>query len=201
MTTDPDQIRTDIETTRDNLSTDVNALAYKASPDRMVKERTDRFRGAFHGIKDKVMGAASDHGGHRNSAISTVSDTASSVSDSTAAAPAKAKDAAEGNPLAAGLIVFGAAWLISSLLPRTQREHQAAEQVKTAAKEHTGQIKEAVGDAAHQMQEDLREPVQEATESVKSNATNAAQTVKDDTKSATQGVRDQATQSRNNIGS
>lgn len=156
MSTDPDQIRTDIETTRDSLSTDVDALAYKASPNRMVKQRTDRVRGVFHGFKDKVMGAASDLSGHTDAASSTMSDTASSVSDSAMAAPAKVKGAAEGNPVAAGVIVFGAAWLISSLLPKTHGEQQAAEQVKTAANEHSGQIKEAVGDAAHRLQEDLR---------------------------------------------
>ena len=144
MSTDPDQIRNEIERTRENLSTDVDALAYKASPSRMVTARTDRVRGAFGGVKDKVMGAASDVSDRADSAASTVSDTASSVSGSAGAGPGKVKGAAQGNPLAAGVVVFGTAWLVSSLLPRSQREQQAADQVKTVAQEHAGQIKEEV---------------------------------------------------------
>jgi Protein of unknown function (DUF3618) len=203
MRTDQDEIRADLDRTRENLNTDVDALANKASPNRMVKERTDRVRGVFRGAKDKVMGTAADVGERTSSAASSttsaVSGTASSVSDSAAAAPAKAKGAAEGNPIAAGVIVFGAAWLVSSLLPKSQREQQAAQQVKSAAQEHAGQAKEAVGEAAQQMQEGLRGPAQEAAESVKSTATSAASSVKEDAQSATQDVRDRTAQSPDNV--
>jgi len=199
MSTDPDQIRTDIERTRSHLSEDVDALAYKASPSRMVQERTDRVRNGFRGLKDKVMGAA-DQGGERvSSAASAVSGAAASVGDKASAAPVKVKEATQGNPLAAGLIVFGAAWLVSSLLPRSEREQQAAQQVKSTVEEHADQLKEAAGNAAHEMRDNLREPVQQATESVKSTAADAVQAVKDDTRSAAQDVKADAQQARQEI--
>src|SRR3954451_16676437 len=167
MTTDPDQIRDEIERTRRELSSDVDALAYKASPSRMVQERKDRVRGKLSGVKDKVMGVADYTGDRASAAASTVSDAASSLGDTASAAPTKVKQAAQGNPLAAGVIVFGAAWLISSLLPRSEREQQAAQQLKSSVQEHSDQIKETATEAVQEMRENLREPVQQATESVK----------------------------------
>ncbi|MEV4813452.1 DUF3618 domain-containing protein [Micromonospora avicenniae] len=62
MSTDPDQIRREIEATRDNLSSDVDALAYKVSPARIVDDRKQRARTALQKVRDSVMGTASDIG-------------------------------------------------------------------------------------------------------------------------------------------
>lgn len=196
MSTDPDQIRSEIERTRDELSNDVDALAYKASPSRAVRQRTDRVRGAFRGVQDKIMGAADYTGEHASSAASAVSGAASSLGDTAAAAPTKVKQAAQGNPLAAGLIVFGAAWLVSSLLPRSEAEQQAAEQVKGSVQQHAGEVQQAASEAAHEMKDNLRAPTQQAAASVKSAASDAVQTVKEETKSATQDVKGDVQQAR-----
>jgi hypothetical protein len=186
MSTDADQIREEIRRTRDNLSSDVDALAYKASPSRMVHERTDKIRGAVRGAKDKVMGVASDAGDQTSSAASVVSENATSVAG-------QVKHAAEGNPLAAGLVVFGAAWLVSSLLPRSDSEHRAAQAVRTAVQEHAGPVTEALADAGHGLQENLREPARAAADSVKGSVVDAAHAVKDETKTAAEEVRNDAT--------
>jgi hypothetical protein len=86
----------------------------------------------------------------------------------------KVKQAAEGNPLAAGLVVFAGAWFVSSLIPRSEREQHAAQTVKATVQEHAGPVTDAVTDAAHEMQGHLREPAREAAESVKSTVVNAA---------------------------
>jgi len=161
MTTEPDQIRRDIERTQENLSADVDALTYKASPKRMARDRVDQVRGGFRSVRSKVMGTASEAGEHTAAATSGIAQQATDM-------PAKAKRVAEGNPLAAGVVVFGAAWLVSSLLPKTAREQQAAGQVKATAQQHIEPVKETVSSAAGEMKENLREPVQEATESMKS---------------------------------
>ena len=146
----------------------------------MLHDRTDRVRGALRGAKERVMGVASDAGDHADAAASTIGEATSSVAESAGAAAGQVKRAAEGNPLAAGVIVFGTAWLVSSLLPRSAREHQAAEAVKTMAQEHAGPVTAALGEAASEMQEHLREPARDAAESMKATVVNAAQTVKDD---------------------
>ncbi|MBQ1075496.1 DUF3618 domain-containing protein [Micromonospora sp. C31] len=214
MSTDPDQIRREIEATRSNLSSDVDALAYKVSPARIVDDRKQRARNALENVRDKVMGTASDlghntkHGahavgGHASSAASTVNDkahsAASTVSDAAQRAPRVIRQKSEGNPLAAGLIAFGVGWLASSLIPATSREQQMASQVKEKAGEHAGVVKEKLGEVANELKEDLREPAQHATDSVRSTAQDAVHAVKDDSRSAAHDVKGQAQQSREQV--
>jgi hypothetical protein len=163
MSTDPDRIRQEIERTREDLSSDVDALAYKASPSRMVQERRRRVSGAVHQVRDKIMGTAPQ---------------LSAVGDAASEAPARIRRTAEGNPLAAGLIAFGAGWLASSLLPASQREQQAATRAKTAVQEHTDTVKEEVGGVAQEVRDSLRQPAQDAAQSVRSKAEDAVQTVR-----------------------
>ena len=181
MTTEPDQIREEIRQTREALSNDVDALAYKASPSRIVQERTSRIRGALHGARARIMGSASDIG---DRASSTVSHSAESVADSAGTAATQLKRTAEGNPLAAGVVVFGAAWLASSLLPRSEREHQIAQKVKEVASQQAGPVTDALGESAREIGEHLREPATRAVESVKTTTNEAVDTVREDAAAA-----------------
>jgi hypothetical protein len=217
---DPDQIRRDIERTQLALSTDVDALTEKVSPGRIAQRRVDRVRGTANRWKDKVMGSeplssgttgpygggpgvseraqhlagsASDTiGGTAQSAVSTVSDTASTVGDAVQQAPQAVVRQTRGNPLAAGLIAFGAGWLISSLLPASQREQELAEQAKQHASEIGQPLVDAAKDAAAEMRDNLQEPAQQAVESVRATATDAGQTVTEEGRSAAQDVQDHA---------
>ncbi|MDZ5443755.1 DUF3618 domain-containing protein [Micromonospora sp. 4G57] len=214
MSTDPDQIRREIEATRNSLSSDVDALAYKVSPSRIVDDRKQRARNALQNVRDKVMGTASDYGHstghaadsvahHASSAASTVSDkthaAASTVGDAAQRAPHVLREKSEGNPLAAGLIAFGAGMLVSSLIPASRREQQVAAQVKEKAGEHAGAVKEKLGEVAGEFKEELREPAQQATESVRATTQDAVHAVKDDTRSAAHDVKDTAQQSRDQV--
>ncbi|MEU5965264.1 DUF3618 domain-containing protein [Micromonospora parva] len=214
MSTDPDQIRREIEATRNSLSSDVDALAYKVSPSRIVDDRKQRARSALQNVRDKVMGTASDlgHGtgqaahsvgDHASAAASSVSDAAHSaaatVSDAAHSAPRVIRQKSQGNPLAAGLIAFGVGWLASSLIPASRREQQAATQLKERVSEHSGAVTEKLGAVANELKEELREPAQQAAASVKSTAQDAVHAVKDDSKSAAQDVKDQAQQARHQV--
>ncbi|MBB5824835.1 DUF3618 domain-containing protein [Micromonospora carbonacea] len=211
MSTDPDQIRREIEATRDSLSSDVDVLAYKVSPGRIVDDRKQRARTALQNVRDKVMGTASDYGhstGHAahavadraSSAASTVSDKAHSaaatVGDAAQRAPHVLREKSEGNPLAAGLIAFGVGMLVSSLIPASRREQQVATQVRERAGAHVGAVQEKLGEVAGELREELREPAQHAGESVRATAQDAVHAVRDDTRSAAHDVRDHAQQAR-----
>jgi hypothetical protein len=122
MGTSPDQLRNEIEQTRAGLTHNVDTLAEKVSPSAVAHRRAADAKGALAGVKDKVMGSSHTAGGHLSdtgSAIgdkasdigSALSDRASSVGDSVAAAPGAVRDRAQGNPLAAGIIAFGAGLL------------------------------------------------------------------------------------------
>lgn len=175
--TDPDQIRSDIERTRTELGSDVDALADKVTPSKIAHRQTQKVRSAVNSITDRVMGTASD-----------ARDAASDMSDSLAEAPHKAVEKARGNPLAVGLIAFGVGWLAASLVPASTKEKELASSVKDAAQP---MINEA-GNVAKEMADNLREPAQEAATAVKDTAANATDRVKAEASSQASDLKDQA---------
>ncbi len=84
------------------------------------------------------------------------------------------KTKTQGNPLAAGLIAFGAGLLVSSLIPASQKEREAADALKSAAEPFTTELT----DAAKHVAEGLKEPAQDAMANVKASAADATGNVK-----------------------
>ena len=211
---DPDVIRRQIEDTRRELSYDVDALNEKVNPARVVDRRVTAAKGRITNLKEKVMGSAQDTTasaqGMASNAAGSVQNAASSAADSVqnAASTAvgavqQAPDAAlrqtQGNPLAAGLIAFGVGWLVSSLLPASEKEKQLAQQAESAVREHKDALLEPAKQAAQEIGEQLKPAAQDAVESVKSTAQDAAATVKDEGQSAVQDVQGQAQQSKDRV--
>jgi hypothetical protein len=209
--TEPERIRREIEGTQRNLSTDVNALTEKVSPGRIVERRVGRMRTALGGARDRVMGTAADTtsaagdkvgsvattaSDKASSLASTAGDKVSSAADAVSEAPESIRRGTQGNPLAAGLIAFGAGWLISSLLPASEQERKLAGQATDLAKEQLAPVAQQV---AQDVTENLREPAQQAVESVKSEAADSASTVKDEAQSATGDVTDRAQEAKHNL--
>ena len=122
----------------------------------------------------------------------TVQDKAYSVGDAVSAAPQAAKDKTRGNPLAAGLIAFGAGMVISSLIPSSQKEQQAVSNLQS----NLEPLKEKATEVAKDFGQQLKEPAQEAAESVKSTAAEGVQNVKDEGVAAKDQVQDQAQESK-----
>jgi len=195
MTKDADQIREEIRVTRGDLSSDVNALAESVKPSNVARRQVDKVRDAAVGTKDRVMGSAPDLGSARDTASSrvgdakaTVTDAASSAGEAVAGSPQLVRTKTQGNPLAAGLIAFGAGWLIASLIPTTEREQQAA----LKAKESAAPLAQEVSGVAKDAAEHLREPAQQAVESVKQTASEAVDNTKQEGTSAAQQVKGDA---------
>jgi len=213
-TADPDRLRRQIENTQRNLSTDVDLLAEKVTPSRIVHRRMSSARRAMYTMRDRVMGTASDAAGATRDTASSLTDKASSMADDATQsareaaqgtkeavreAPQAIRRGTEGNPIAAGLIAFGAGWLLSTLAPPSKKEEELAEQATTWAREHSGPVKEELSQVAEDVKENLREPAQHAAEAVKSTTADAAQAVKDDARSAAGDVNDLATEARNTV--
>ena len=211
---DPDVIRRQIEDTRRELSYDVDALNEKVNPARVMDRRVTAAKGRVSGLKDKVMGTAYDtrqsaHGtashaagsvqGAASNAAGTVQDAASSAAGAIQGAPDAAIRQTQGNPLAAGLIAFGVGWLVSSLLPATQKEQQLAQQAETAVRENKEALLAPAKEAAQEIGDQLKPAAQDAVESVKSTAQDAAMTVKSEGQSAAQDVQGQAQQSKQSV--
>ena len=196
MTTsnDPDAIRTDIERTRAQLSYNVDALGETANPMNIADRQVDRMKGAVRGVRDAVMGSPDDPSdeGQVGSLRTEAAHRASAAGDAVSSAPEGAMNKTRGNPLAAGLIAFGAGLLLSSLIPFSQKEQQLVSDLQ----ENVEPLKQQAVDTAKEMVDNLREPAREAAESVKGSAAAAAQNVKDEGQAAKQQVQNQAEQSQ-----
>lgn len=185
MSTNPDEIRSEIEQTQQNLSADVDALTEKVSPPRIMERRVERTRSAVTTMKDRIMGGAADPtstvGGTVSSSASSATDTlgsaASSAVDVASATPDMARRRVRGNPLAAGLIAFGAGWLLSSLLPATEPEQQMASQVKDLAMEKGRPLAQELSQAGQEAAQELRESAQQRARSIQETVTDAASTL------------------------
>lgn len=154
--------------------------------------RYDPYRGysdtgsARHAATDPVRSASANVSGAASSAASTISDTASSAAAAVQEAPQAVRRQTRGNPLAAGLIAFGAGWLVSSLLPASRQEQRLAEQATEKAAEVGRPLADAAREAAMEVKDNLQEPAQQAVASVKDTATEAGRTVADEGRSAAQ---------------
>jgi len=199
---DPEAIRRDIEQTRASLSQDVDVLNEKVNPRYAVQRRKEAAASSLSRAKDKVMGSVpsapsvpSLGSGGSGSASGGSGGTVQAVGNRISSAPDMARSQAQGNPLAAGLIAFGAGWLASSLLPATDAEQQAARAVQDRASDLAQPAKEMAQEAASQLQGSA----QQAADSVKATAQGAAQEVKGEAQSVKSDVQDQAQSSAQSV--
>ena len=178
-------IRADIEHTRERLTEDVDELAERASPRGMAQRRTERIREAVFGMRDKVKSnghgdghaarerarraveQAREQGGHTRERLG---ETAGQAGSAVREAPHRATERTQGAPLAAGLIAFGAGMLLASLLPSSRREQQAAERLTELAEPAT----EAARESVERLKADERQSAQDAVQRIKAAATDAA---------------------------
>ena len=173
QSSDPDQIRDEIESTRSDLSANVNALADSVRPGNVARRQA---KGSVTDLKDRVMGAADDAG-------SSASESLGSAKQAAADAPGMVANKARGNPLAAGVIAFGAGWLLGSMLPASSMERDAASTLKDKAEPLIDTAKQA----AHEVADNLQEPAAQAVADLKASATESVANVKDE---ARQGADD-----------
>ncbi len=199
MTTDPTQLRSEIEQTRANLSDNVDELAYQANPVHMAQRQVSKAKAFGSRLLDRVLGSAEDL---KDSAVGAVQGTAGGISDRASDVghglsdlPQAAKEQTQGNPLAAGAVAFGIGLLIASAFPASRKEQELAENLKEQARPLTDQV----GAAARQVAENLAEPAKEAVEAVKGSATDAAQTVQSEASDAAAEVKDTASTSASQV--
>jgi uncharacterized protein YjbJ (UPF0337 family) len=214
MAQEPDRIRDEIANTRAELTRDVDRLADKASPKRVAQRRWTSVKekvmgspsdsssyggghSATHTGKDKasqlgdvakdkadaVKGKASELGDRAG-------DVAHSAAESVKAAPQKVAQQTQGNPIAAGVIAFGVGLLAASLIPPTEFEKRAGQQIK----DNAGDLTEKVKETAQEMKDDLSGTVQEAVGQVKETAKDAAATTRGEVKSSAKGAAEDAKQ-------
>lgn len=138
-------------------------------------------------------GGSSDHsddGPSRGQQIaSSISDSASSAADAVSNAPQAVRQKARGNPLAAGLVAFGAGLLAAAVLPESRREQRAVSQIEPMLTDAIS----AGADQAREMVDDMAEPAKEAVEDMKhagsDSVSNVKETATEEAKGAAEDVR------------
>jgi hypothetical protein len=186
MAQSTEEVRRDIESTRQDLSRDVDALSEKVSPGRIVQRRVEGTKGRLNSWKEKVMGA-----GGTSDTSGSIGSTNSSISEKVSDMPETMRRQTEGNPLAAGLVAFAGGWLVSSLLPATRAEEQAAQAVQEKSSELTEPVKQQLSEAAGEMKANLHDSAQQSVQAVKDTAADAAATVKEEGTAAASSIKDE----------
>ncbi|MDC5697335.1 DUF3618 domain-containing protein [Intrasporangium calvum] len=198
-----ERLRTEVERTRQDLSDNVNRLGTTVSPSTIAERQKarmgqkvsswrDRIMGAAESAKESTMGTAHGMSDSGHSAVESVQGTAHDMKY-------KARQQAQGNPLAAGVVALAAGWLVGSVLPASEKEKQAAAAVKEQAQPLVEQATAEVKAAGSEMAEHLKQPAQEAVEEVRSAASDSAAEVKAQTQTAADSVRTEAEQQARDV--
>ena len=187
-----EELRRDIEATRAHMSGTLDEIGDRVSPGRIAERQWRGVRESGSRLASTVMGAPRVATRRTGSAIgdvqSSASGAASTAAQTVAGAPDAVKEAASGNPIAAGAVAFGIGVLIGSIAPASREEERVAEQLMEpvqAAVTETGQ--QLAGAIKEHVQEDMAPVVEHATEAVadvKQHAAESAESVKGEAASA-----------------
>ena len=162
----PDELREELAERRSAVSGDLEAIGDRVSPGRMVERRRAAVGGYVQRARESVMGAAD-----------SVGDAAGNVGSTAADVPGAVLTRTQGAPLAAGLVAFGAGFVLASLAPASRVERDAAARLEPALQSAAGEVRSAaqavgehVRDEAQTAVADLRESAGEAADRVKGSA-------------------------------
>ena len=224
-----EQVKQDIERTREDLGYTLDALGQKVSPKQAARRRIARIRSAGVALKDRVMGSAGDAGTGVSEQAPSMTDRASGVTEAAGERAAQVKDAVTERASAvteaaserAGQAVEAVKSTPQVVRRQTEGNPFAAGIIafgagllagsllpKTRTEEQLGpkvreNIVEPVKSTATEVGQELKSSVQEsartATEEVKSTAQEAAGQVKETAQQSAQDVKEHAQQSTEQV--
>ena len=206
MGTTETELRRNADQDRARMGDTLEAIGDRLSPERMVERRKAAVGQGFRRMREAVMGspdyveptvqrAREQASGMASSAADSASNVASSAAEAARTAADKVQHAPEmireqtaGNPLAAGLVAFGAGLLLATAFPGTRTEQQLME----SARPQIDQAKEELRDAGRELAGDVREHARTAAQEVTSSGKEAASNVADQARQSAQQVADEA---------
>lgn len=185
----PEDIRREIEATRADMGGTLTEIEDRVSPAKIRERQTQRVKGRWNSMQESVMGPSEYRGPRHQQGGADVRDRLSQ-------APGQATSKAQGNPLAAGLIAFGAGLLAAAVIPSSQREQEAVGELRDRYEEP---VKRELQSAGQQAKQELQPQAQQAAEQVKQTAQEGAQQTRGEAQSSAQQVRGQAQGARDDL--
>lgn len=179
----------DIEATRTNLTRDIDELTDKVTPSRVLDRRKEAAKGRIGSLREKVMGSAGSAGG---SLSGTASSATGSISGTATGALDGLESRTQGNPLAAGVVAFGAGMLISALIPASEKEAQAARKLTEVAQDQGQPLIDEAKSVGQDIASDLKESAADSAQQVQTTAQESVETVKQEGQSSARTVKDEA---------
>jgi len=161
--TTTDEVRREIEATREGLGQTIDAIGDRVIPGRVIERRKNQMSQNVRSVVDRFMGTVHD-------ARDTVGDAGSALSD----APGAALSRTRGAPLVAGGLAFGVGFLLAAAFPPSQAEKDV---VNDQLADKVEPVKAQLTQAGQEVVEHLKEPAADAVQSVKATAQDAAQQV------------------------
>jgi hypothetical protein len=168
----PEELRSEIEQTREELAYDVDRLADHTVPSRVVGRKVAGVKERARSVADRVMGERPRDRVRETATMAgeKVQETAHDVAGTVRETPDAVARKTRGNPLAAGVVAFGVGLLVASLLPETEAEKRAGAAV---ADQSEGLVDKA-RETARELAGDLGDTAKDAAGSVKDTAREAA---------------------------
>lgn len=184
-----DQIRQDIERTRSELTRDTDRLVDKADPRNAVNRRARRVRDKGRALKERMMGAAPSS----ERMTGEVRHTAGQATGMARSVPERVAHGTRDNPVAAGLIAFGAGLLAASVLAESRAERHAARRAGEYADPAIEPVRRSMAESAAHVKEEAMESARSAGEHLKGSASESARTTgehaRDEARSAAEQMR------------
>jgi len=161
-----EELRREIELTRNDLGDTLDAIGDRVSPGRVIERRKNKMTGGVRSAVDRVMGKAHDAqssiGGAGHGAVDTVRDLPDTMRSQTS-----------GTPLVAGALAFAAGFVIAAAIPPSEKEIAASSQLLEKAEP----MKQELSHVGQEIAEHLKEPAKQAVDELKGAAQEGAQTV------------------------
>ncbi|HEY3723296.1 MAG TPA: DUF3618 domain-containing protein [Acidimicrobiia bacterium] len=183
-----EELRTDIERRRENMSGTVDAIEDRVLPGRIIDRRKQAARSWFGNTKDRVMGTGDDMRERVADATGSAASSAQHVAEGITDAPNQLMDQTRGAPLVAGAVAVGVGALLALVLPESEPERRLAETLQPQIAAAT----DAAKSAGQQTLEAAKSSAQDAAGELKEAATEHAQDVAEQAKGAAQQVGDTA---------
>jgi uncharacterized protein YjbJ (UPF0337 family) len=183
MASSPEQLTQDIAATRARMGTTLDEVQDRVDPRQAWSRREPAVRSKVAQVKDTIMGTAQDTAGHAGDGVGAVKD--------------RLSEGTQGNPLAAGLVAFGAGLLAGSIIPSSKAEasavHELQEQleepVRRAVADSADEARDRIGGTVSDAVDSTREVASEATHAVAGSAKESVEHVKDESRHAAEDVR------------